>query len=346
MEYRNLGHSDIKVSVIGLGTMTWGDRNTEKEAFEQIDLAIDQGVNFLDCAELYPVPPKAETYSTTESIIGHWISSTNRRKDIVLATKIAGPGLSYIRNGQNLIDAKNLKLALEGSLKRLKTDYIDLYQLHWPNRPSYHFQRHWNFEPTVPDDDQNENFIEVLETLHSFITSGKIRAFGLSNESAWGLMNYNRLAEKLNLTKPVSIQNEYSLLCRIFEPDLQEASISEKCGLLAWSPLARGILSGKYLDGKLPAGSRLATDPRKERRATDACNKATRAYVDLANEHELDPCQMAIAFANSRRFTTSTLIGATSIDQLKTNIASAEVSLSEQVLKSIEQIRREFPIPY
>ncbi len=346
LKFRKLGRSDLEVSLIGLGTMTWGSQNTEQEAHEQIDYALDQGVNFLDTAELYPVPPKRETHATTETYIGNWLEKTGRRKDVVLASKIAGLGFSHVREGKNKVDGKNLKPALHDSLKRLKTDYLDLYQLHWPNRPFYHFQKHWHFKPT--DDSKREiaSIVEVLETLQGFIKEGKIRHFGLSNETAWGMMTFIHQSEKLDLPRPVSIQNEYSLLCRLFEPDLHEIALAEDCGLLAWSPLCRGILSGKYLDGKMPKGSRLSIDPREERRTTKQYEEATRSYVDLAKEQGLDPCQMALAFVNSRPFVTSTLIGATSMDQLKTNIGSIDIELSSEVEKAIQKIWKLYPIPW
>ena len=346
MFYRNLGHTDIKVSGICLGTMTWGSQNNEQDGHDQLDYALGEGINFIDTAEIYAVPPTAETYGVTESIIGSYLDKTKKRNEIILASKIAGPGPNWIRNGQGVIDRSNMLTALEGSLKRLKTDYIDLYQLHWPNRDFYHFQKHWKFTPKFDTEQTEANFVEVLETAAELIKQGKIRYLGLSNESAWGLSKYLDLAKQLNLPRVVSIQNEYSLVCRLFEPDLQEVALAENCGLLAWSPLARGMLSGKYLGGNMPAGSRLSLDPRPDLRSTPACEKAITAYVALAKKHNLDPAQMALAFVNSRPFLTANIIGATTLDQLKSNIASTSIELSPEVLDGIEAIRREYPVPY
>lgn len=346
MKFNTLGKTDIKVSAICLGTMTWGTQNTEAEGHEQIRYALDQGINFLDTAEIYAVPPSAETYGKTESYIGTWLQKNGGRDKLVIASKIAGPGPAWIRNGQNKIDKKNLNLAIEASLKRLQTDYIDLYQLHWPNRPFTAFQNHWNFRADFNPQEVKENFLEVLQTLESLKTQGKIRHFGLSNESAWGTANYIRLAEDNDLPRPVSIQNEYSLLCRLFEPDLGELAMAEECGLLAWSPLARGVLSGKYLNGAMPKGSRLSIDPRPDKRKTPQSDKAIEAYVNLAKKHDLDPAQMALAFVNRQPFVTSNIIGATCMEQLKSNIASLDLELSPEVLSGIDEIYRQYPIPY
>ncbi|MCF8496018.1 MAG: aldo/keto reductase [Alphaproteobacteria bacterium] len=346
MKYRTLGRTDLKVSVICLGTMTWGNQNSEAEGHAQMDYALSQGVNFFDTAEMYAVPPSADTYGKTESIIGSWFAERKNRDKVILASKIAGPGLPWVRGGDYKIDRKNIFLALEASLKRLQTDYIDLYQLHWPNRGSYHFQQNWHFEPDFDPKAEEENFIEVLETLGECIKAGKIRHVGLSNETAWGAAKYLRLSEDRGLPRMQSIQNEYSLLCRLFEGDLQELALAEDCGLLAWSPLARGILSGKYLNGARPPGARLSIETREERRDTPLCNDAVRAYIEVAEKHGLDVCQMALAFVNSRKFVTSTIIGATSLEQLKTDIASIDLTLDKAVLKDIAAIHRQFPLPY
>ena len=346
MEYRKLGRSDLKVSSIGLGTMTWGFQNTQQQGFEQMDYALDQGINFFDTAEMYAIPPSAETFGTTETIIGNWFTSRGTRDKVILASKIAGPGLSWIRQGNNTINDKNIRLAVEGSLQRLQTDYIDLYQLHWPNRGSYHFGQFWNFSPEFDAKAEQENFLEVLTTLQSLIQQGKIRHIGLSNETAWGLSKWLQLAEKNRLPEMVSIQNEYSLLCRHFEPDLSEIAIHEDCGLLAWSPLARGMLSGKYLDGARPEGARITIETRPEHRVLPQTDAAIKKYIELAKEFELDACQMALAFVNNQPFVTSTLIGATNMEQLRSNIASASLKLSDEVRQGIDRIRREFPILY
>ena len=346
MQYRKLGRTDLDVSLIGLGTMTWGNQNIESEGHEQMDYALDQGINFWDTAEMYAVPPSAETYGKTEEIIGNWFASRGKREDVILASKIAGPGLGWVREGKAVIDRVNILEAVENSLKRLQTDYIDLYQLHWPNRGSYHFQQHWTYNPKFSADAVEDNFIEVLETMDELIKAGKIRHIGLSNETAWGTMKWLQLSEKHNLPRMASIQNEYSLLCRLFEQDLQEIALVEECGLLAWSPLARGILSGKYIDGARPERTRVSMETRPEYRMTDQCNAAVKAYVGVAEKHGLDVCQMAIAFVNERNFVTSNLIGATTMEQLKNNIAAIDLKLSADVLADIDAVFRDYPVPY
>jgi aryl-alcohol dehydrogenase-like predicted oxidoreductase len=345
MEYRKLGQTGLDISLIGLGTMTWGHQNTEAEGFLQMDYALERGINFFDTAEMYAIPPTKTTYGTTETIIGNWFKSRSNRDKVILASKIAGPGLSWIRNG-SAMTRETIRQAVEGSLSRLQTEYIDLYQLHWPNRGSYHFGKTWSFAPTFNPESEVENFLEVLQTLQDLILQGKIRHIGLSNETAWGASKWLQLAQTHNLPRMASIQNEYSLLCRYFEPDLSEISLSEHMGLLAWSPLARGILSGKYLNGARPAGARLTIETRPEHRAGERTDKATQAYIELARQHDLDPCQMALAFVNSRPFVCSTLIGATSMEQLRRNVDSISIKLSADVLKGIEAVRREHPTPY
>ena len=345
MEYRKLGRSGLEVSLIGLGTMTWGRQNTEAQGHEQMDYALAQGINFFDTAEMYAIPPTPETYGSTESIIGSWFASRKNRGQVILASKIAGPGLSWIREGSN-ITGSAIKLAVEDSLRRLQTDYIDLYQLHWPNRGAYHFGKQWGFDPQFDVDGVEANFIEVLEACDELIREGKIRHVGLSNETAWGTMKWLQLSEKHDLPRMVSIQNEYSVMCRHFEPDLNEIAIHENCGLLAWSPLVRGIISGKYLNGARPKGARLSIETRAEHRERAQTNAATTAYIKLAQEHGLDVCQMALAYVNSRPFVTSTLIGATNMEQLKTNIASINIQLDDEVLKAIELLREEHPMPF
>lgn len=345
MEYRKLGNTGLDISLIGLGTMTWGNQNTQADGFEQMDYALERGINFFDTAEMYAIPPTETTYGTTETIIGHWFKARSNRDKVILASKIAGPGLPWIRNGSPIGKA-SLVQAVEGSLTRLQTDYIDLYQLHWPNRGSYHFGKTWHFAPQFDPQAEEENFLEVLHTLQGLIQAGKIRYIGLSNETAWGTSKWLQLAKEHGLPRMASIQNEYSLLCRYFEPDLSEISHSEGCGLLAWSPLARGILSGKYLNGARPAGARLTLEKRPEHRVGKQVDSATEKYIGLAHRHGLDPCQMALAFVNSRPFVSSTLIGATSMEQLRSNIGSLSIRLSEEVLKGIDAIRREYSMPY
>lgn len=346
MEYRKLGRTDLDISLIGLGTMTWGFQNTQDDGLEQMDYAREQGINFFDTAEMYAVPPSADTFGKTETIIGNWFASRKNRDKVILASKITGPGLPWVRGGNNKIDKKNILLAVESSLQRLQTDYIDLYQLHWPNRGSYHFGQSWKFAPNFNAEAEEENFLEVLHTMQTLIDDGKIRHIGLSNETAWGMTKWLQLSKQHNLPRMASIQNEYSVLCRYFEPDLSEIALHEDCGLLAWSPLSRGAISGKYLDGVYPEGSRLSLDNRADHRDHPQTDQATRKYIKLANEHELDVCQMALAFVNSRPFVSSTLIGATSMGQLKSNIDSINVTLSTEVLDGIEMIRRDHPMPY
>ncbi|WP_455221809.1 aldo/keto reductase [Kaarinaea lacus] len=345
MEYRKLGRTDLQVSAIGLGTMTWGLQNTQAEGFEQMDYALEQGINFFDTAEMYAIPPSAKTFGTTETIIGNWFTSRKTRNKVILASKISGPGLSWVRDG-GFINKEHIQLALDGSLKRLQTDYVDLYQLHWPNRGSYHFGKTWNHTPKFDTGKETDNFLEVLHTIQNMIQAGKIRHFGLSNETAWGITKWLQLADQHDLPRVASIQNEYSLLCRYFEPDLSEISINEDCGLLAWSPLCRGILSGKYLNGARPEGARLTIETRPEHRLTPMTDKATTRYVELAKRNELDVCQMAIAFVKSKPFVTSILIGATNMNQLKSDIDSISLKLSEEVVSEIETIRREIPMPF
>lgn len=346
MEYRPLGRTGLKVSAICLGTMTWGVQNTEAEGHAQMDYALSRGVNFFDTAEMYATPPSAQTYGKTEEIIGTWFEARKNRDKIILATKIAGAGLPWVRDGKAVIDRKNILAAIDGSLKRLRTDYIDLYQLHWPNRETGHFGNHWRYKPDTPPENVLDNFREVLETLDGLIKAGKIRHAGLSNETCWGAMRYLRMAEESGLPRMVSIQNEYSLLCRLFEPELEEVAQAEDIGLLAWSPLVTGMLSGKYLDGARPRGSRWSLLGPRLARDTLAAQAAVRAYMDIAAKRGLDVCQMALAFVLSRPFVTAAIIGATSMEQLKNNIDSAHLKLSQEVLNDIAATRRLYPVPY
>lgn len=346
MIYRKLGRTGLDISVIGLGTMTWGVQNSQQDAFQQMDYALEQGINFFDTAEMYAVPPAPETFGKTEAIIGNWFAAHGKRDQVILASKISGPGLSWVREGKNRIDRNNILLAVEASLQRLQTDYIDLYQLHWPNRGSYHFGQIWGFDPHFDPHQEEENFLEVLQTFEQLITEGKIRHIGLSNETAWGLSKWLQVAQQNNLPRVASIQNEYSLMCRHFEPDLSEMALHEDIGLLAWSPLTRGMISGKYLYGAQPQGARLTIETRKEHRVHAQTDAAIERYIALAKVHELDVCQMALAFVNTRPFTASTLIGATTMEQLKNNIDSINVELSEEVYEGIESIRREIPMPF
>ena len=344
MEYRKLGRTDLDISLIGLGTMTWGLQNTQAQGFDQMDYALDKGINFFDTAEMYAIPPSPTTFGTTEAIIGNWFKERSTRDKVILASKIAGPGLPWVREGKNHIDKANILAAVEGSLGRLQTDYIDLYQLHWPNRGSYHFGKTWDFTPEFDPQAEEDNFLECLHVFQGLIKDGKIRHIGLSNETAWGMNKWLQLAEKHNLPRMASIQNEYSLLCRNFEPDLSEIALAEDCGLLAWSPLTRGILSGKYLNGAKPEGARLTIETRVEHRGGAETDAATVEYMALAQRYDLDPCQMAIAFVNQQKFVSSTLIGATTMEQLRSNIDAINVKLSDEVLNEIKLIRRKYPM--
>lgn len=341
MEMRELGRTGIFVTRLCLGTMTWGEQNTEAEAFDQLDHATVSGINFIDTAELYSTPGRPETQGSTETIIGNWLTRRGRRDDLVIASKISGPGNDWIRGGADM-DAKQIVKALEMNLARLKTDYIDLYQLHWPNRRHYNFHKSWSFDPTGQDRAAiAANLLDVLGALDDQVKAGKIRAIGVSNETAWGLMQYLRLSDIHGLARMASIQNEYSLLRRQFDLDLAEVSAFEDVSLLAYSPLAAGLLTGKYLDGAMPAGTRGALGAMW--RLNPHSDRATAAYVALARAHGLNPAQMALAWCLSRPFMTSVIIGATTMDQLRTDIDAAAIVLSAEVRAGIEKIHREFP---
>lgn len=347
MQYRNLGNSDISVSEICLGSMTWGTQNSEAEGHAQIDYALDRGVNFIDTAELYPSNPmSAETVGRTEEIIGTWVAKSGHRDQVILASKVAGEGIDYIQEGIGTSPEK-IRISLEGSLQRMQTDYVDLYQLHWPNRGSYHFRQNWKYDPTTQDTQQTLDHIHaVLEYLGELVAAGKIREIGLSNETCWGTSQFLRIAESGNLPRVVSLQNEYSLMYRSHDLDLAELSHHEQVGLLPYSPLACGMLTGKYENGARPAGSRLTTNPDLWGRASDAVWPVVDQYVAIARKHGIDPAQMAIAFCNQRPFVTSSIIGATSIEQLSTNLDAADLELGEAVLEEIHKVYRLHPIPY
>ena len=345
MEYRPLGRSDIKVSAICLGSMTWGEQNSEAEGFEQMDYAFEQGVNFIDTAEMYPIATRAETYGRTEEIIGNWMAARGNREKVILATKIVGPGaerFSYIRGGETHFNRKHITAAVETSLKRLKTDYIDLYQLHWPDRSTNDFgQLAYQHEDGAVETD----FAETLEALAEVVKAGKVRQVGVSNENPWGVMRFLALAEQGKGPRMVSIQNPYSLLNRSFETRMAEVSIREDVGLLAYAPLAAGTLTGKYLNNHWPKGARRTLWPGNRRYQGPQADAATAAYVKLARDQGLDPAQMAIAFVLSQRFTTSAIIGATSMDQLKTDIEAVNVRLNEATLNGIEAIHKVYTYP-
>ena len=362
MKTTKLGFSGIDVSRICLGTMTWGEQNTQDEAFEQMDYALAQGVNFWDTAEVYAVPPRAETYGKTEEMIGAFLQQNKMRDKIVLASKVVGrtphprpPGmgthhhtLTWIRDGKAQHDRANIMEAIDGSLGRLKTDYLDLYQLHWPDRPAQRFGVRDFFvveDDMVPDANYEPRMIAVLETMQELIKAGKIRHWGLSNETAWGVMKYTMLADKLGLPKPVSVQNPYSLLDRRDDGALAEICLRENIAYLPYSPLGAGALSGKYLHNTWPENARFTLNGKKGRYHNPNCEKAVAQYVGLAKQHNLDPCQMALAFCLQQPFVTAPIIGATTVEQLKTNIGSADVVLSDEVMAAIFAIHNDNPNP-
>lgn len=344
MQYHRIPHSSLEVSVLGLGTMTYGEQNSEAEAHQQLDYALAAGINLIDTAEMYPVPPRPETQGLTESYIGSWIKARGNREKIILASKIAGPSRgndASIRPGQ-VLDRKNVRAALDASLKRLNTDYLDLYQLHWPQRPTNFFGK---LGYTYTEDNSAVTLLETLEALNEQVRAGKIRYIGVSNETPWGVMRYLQLAEKHDLPRIVSIQNPYSLLNRSFEIGLAEISQHEGVELLAYSSLAFGTLSGKYLNGAKPAGARNTLFSRFTRYSSAQSEAAVAEYVGLAKKLNLDPSQMALAFVRQQPFVASTLLGATTLEQLKINIDSQDLTLDEEVINSLEAIHKRFTIP-
>jgi aryl-alcohol dehydrogenase-like predicted oxidoreductase len=346
MEMRKLGRTEINVSKICLGTMTWGRQNTEIEGHLQMDTALNHGVNFFDTAEMYSAPPSADSCGKTEEIIGTWFANRKCRDDIVLASKVIGRGLGipWIRNGESRLNRKNIEAALDASLKRLQTDYIDLYQLHWPDRPSNLFGKK-GVGYTHTTDDNSVPLEETLGVLEDLVQSGKIRAVGLSNESSWGTMKFMELANQGKGPRMASIQNAYSLLNRSFELSLAEVSIRENCGLLAYAPLAAGTLSGKYLNGATPSGARRTAFEGQTRYMTPYGEEATQAYVDVASKHGLDPSQMALAFVLPQSFVTSTIIGATNLSQLLNALESADLELSDEVLSDLDDVHLRYTYP-
>ncbi|MFM7469336.1 MAG: NADP(H)-dependent aldo-keto reductase [Vampirovibrionales bacterium] len=354
MDYRQLGRTDLNVSVICLGTMTWGQQNTEAEAHEQLEYAISEGVNFFDTAEMYAIPPTAETQGLTEKYLGTWLAKHRHARDkYVVATKVVGPtlnpmyGFHWIRGGETRFNSTHLNQAVEGSLKRLQTDYIDLYQLHWPDREVNTFGELFFEYPQSKQEEVLTPLFETLSALQTLQKEGKIRHIGVSNETAWGVMQALKLAETHGLPRIESIQNVYHLMNRGYElGGLSEISYREDVGLLAYSPLAFGLLSGKYLTGTIPKGSRIEVfGGRMQRYLRPEITTFTQRYVDLAKAHGLSPVQMALAFVNHRPFVTSNIIGATTMAQLKENIASKNVILSQEVLDAINTIALENPIP-
>ncbi len=343
MQMNTLGQTDLTVSRVCLGTMTFGNQNTQAEAFEQLDYAWAQGVNFLDAAEMYPIPVKADYQGMTETIIGRWMQARQNRDRVIIATKVAGPGemVSFLRPDMRL-DRRNIRAAIEGSLKRLQTDYIDLYQLHWPDRATNYFGRlGYQHQPQL----DGTPILKTLQVLQELVQEGLVRHIGLSNETAWGCMTFLKYADQLGLPRVVSVQNPYSLLNRSAEVGLAEVMQRESVDLLAYSPLAFGTLSGKYLQGAKPEGARLTLYPEYTRYQTVQGRKAVEAYVDLAREAGLSPATLALAFVNSRPFLGSNIIGATRMDQLRENIAAEQVSLSADLVAQIEQIHQRYSNP-
>ena len=342
MQKRPLGHTDLNVTELCLGTMTWGEQNSESDAHQQLDMAVDYGINFIDTAEMYPVPPKGETQGRTEAYLGSWLNARGKRDDLIIATKVAGPGdwMTHIRNGPQLT-ADHISRALDDSLSRLQTDYVDLYQIHWPARPTNFFGK-LGYEH---QDEESTPLEETLLGLKAELEKGRIRHYGLSNETPWGTMKVIALAEKLSMPAPVSVQNPYNLLNRSYEVGMAEVSHREGCGLLAYSPLAFGVLTGKYLHGQQPEKGRLTLYERFSRYKGELAESATAQYAALAMDSGLTPTQLALAFVTGQPFVTANIIGATTLEQLEENLKTSEVVLSEDVMKEINAIHKRIPNP-
>lgn len=347
MRMNPLGRTDLLVSEICLGTMTWGTQTEIYDAHAQIEKALDAGVNFFDTAEMYPVNPVSkETVGRTERILGLWFEKSGRRDDVILATKHSGEGLKSVRDGAP-ISSDTIPTVVEGNLRRLRTDYIDLYQLHWPNRGSYHFRKNWGYDVSMQDCAATiEHMEDVLEELQRQVDKGNIRYFGLSNESAWGTMQWARIAEERGWPRPVSIQNEYSMMCRLFDTDLAETAHNEDIGLLAYSPLAAGMLSGKYSGGKVPEASRMSLVPELGGRVSPRSLKIADKYVAIAKKHGLHPVHMALAWCMQRPFMTSTIIGTTNLSQLGHDLKVVDIRLSKEVLDEVDAVHRANPMPF
>ena len=343
MKFRKLGTTDIDVSLICLGTMTWGTQNTEKDAFAQMDYAVSQGVNFFDTAEIYSVPPTSDSYGKTETMIGNWFEKRKNRDKIILASKVAGPGCDWIRGGGNNFDEKKIGEAINGSLKRLKTDYIDLYQLHWPERSTNFFGRR---DYLFNNKEGNWNSFEsILEALEKYIKNGKIRHIGMSNETPYGLSRYLEISKNKGAPRMMSVQNPYNLVNRTYEIGMSEISIREKCGLLVYYPLAAGGLSGKYRNGKMPKDSRMALFKGWERHLNPLAMEAYDKYFELAKDFDLTMVQLAQSFVNSRPFVTSNIIGATTMDQLKENVESIDIEFTDEMMDRVNEIHNNNPNP-
>ena len=345
MKYENIAGTDLKVSKICLGSMTWGQQNSEQEAFDQLDYSVDQGVNFIDTAEIYPIPPDEKTYGDTERMLGNWLKKSGKRNDVIIATKIAGPGryFEYIRNPTSL-SAKNVQHAVDNSLERLGVDHIDLFQVHWPERKSNFFGQR-GFKEDSEYDKFATPILETLDGLEAQVKSGKIRHIGVSNESCWGVLEYLRQHELKSKPKIRTIQNVYNLLNRSYEIGMAEISVREKVKLMAYSPLAFGVLTGKYLKGEKPANARLTLFNRFKRYLGEQAENVTELYVKLAEKHGLSPAQMSLAFVNQQPFVLSNIIGATTLDQLKENINSINIDLSQELLDELDKIHNLHPDP-
>ena len=346
MKYQNLGHTNINVSIYCLGSMTWGEASSEAEGHWQLDAALAHGINFVDAAEMYPTNPlRRETAGKTEEIIGSWLKKRGQRDDVVIATKITGEGSQTVRRGDP-ITGKSIELAVEGSLNRLKTDYIDLYQLHWPNRGSYHFRKHWNFNPMGQKPNEVcDNILEVLESLSKLIEAGKIRSIGLSNESCWGTMKFLEIAKKNKLARVATVQNEYSLLCRLYDTDMAEMSCNENVHLLAFSPLAAGLLTGKYQEEEIPKGSRLEATPGLNGRINTRSKRAVSGYLSIAKKYNINPVHMALAFCAEKPFMGSVIFGATKNKQLETILECLSLHLPIECTNDINSFHRSLPLP-
>ena len=339
MKFKKLGNTGLNVSLICLGTMTWGEQNSQQEAFEQMDYATDQGINFFDTAEQYAVPSTKESYGKTEIIIGNWLKERNNREKVILATKISGPGMPWIRGGGHQYTKENIKIALENSLKRLRTDYIDLYQLHWPERQAHYFGQ-LGYKHHEKESAWN-SFESILLVIKKFIDQGKIRYFGISNETAWGLLKFLELSKLHDLPQVVSIQNRYNLLNRTFEDDLAEISIREQSGLLAYSPMAFGVLSGKYRNNQRPKGSRLQLFGEMFPRYVGKLpSMAVEEYFKISKKYKISLAQLSLAFVNQQPFVTSSIIGATTMDQLKEDIGSINIELSSEIIDEINLVHK------